>query len=177
MDVNFPPGTHLALTINGITREYSPIAGYLHVEKATGIPDPHIELMIRLVPNGALSGLLKHILSLDNGGGALGRGGSGGVTTKTTASASTSTSTIPLGVTMPCHVPCTIYGPLFPAPATFGYLPYYLPLRFTNGIAATALSDATVSTPVPVLVMIAGAFFLYPHNNILPFISIIHPFH
>ena len=143
MDVHFPPGAHLALTVNGITREYSPIAGYLHVEAATGIPNPHIEIMIRMVPNGALSGLLNQLLSLDTCG----------------------SSAIPLlGVTMPCHVPCTVYGPLYPAPATFGYLPYYLPPPRITSAAVTASS----STPVPMLVMIAGIFIPVPHNDIRP---------
>ena len=153
VDVHFPPGTHLALTVNGITREYSPIVGYLHVETSTGIPKPNIEVMIRMVPNGALSSHLRQVLSLETCG----------------------TSTNPqLGVTMPCHVPCNIYGPLYPAPAQFGYLPYYLPSPRSTTAATTSLKDMTAtSNPVPVLVMIAGKRITRTHTLFInvPYLS------
>jgi NAD(P)H-flavin reductase len=94
--ISCPPGSHIALKVGDVVREFTPISS---IERAN-----EVEIVVRLVRNGAFSSVLLPLLGLD-----LDRPPKNGWTE--------------------CSLDCGVYGPLLPLPARFGYRPYYSPVN------------------------------------------------
>jgi ferredoxin-NADP reductase len=85
-----PPGSHIALSIKGLVREYTPIRMTESNDR-----EGEITIIVRLVPEGVFSTLLRSVLK-------------DGQRTY-----------------LDCSIACNVYGPLYPLPARFGYVPSY----------------------------------------------------
>ena len=94
--INLSPGCHIALKMQNIVREFTPVI----VGDADVNTRGTCEIIMRLVPNGKFSSLLISTLKLES-----------------------ITSTFKDWTR--CSIPCDVYGPLLPLPSRFGYLPYY----------------------------------------------------
>lgn len=94
--INISPGCHVALRLENIVREFTPVVVGDADENTRGTA----EIMVRLIPEGKFSTLLISTLKLE------------------------SISSMCKEWTC-CLIPCDVYGPLLPLPSRFGYLPYY----------------------------------------------------
>lgn len=133
-DVQFPPGSHIALRLGEITREFCPISNSLYGGGGRNGP---MELLVRLVPGGMFCMRLKAALKQI-------------------------TSSADVAVAMGCNIACEVYGPLYPAPERFGYLPYYPSRRSHSHSQPPSPSHSPLYSPPEsadveaTLVMIAG---------------------
>lgn len=94
--ISCPPCSHISLKLGNVIREFTPTCSSGSVNE--------IEIVVRLVRNGAFSSVLRPLLNVDFDG-PQGRGWND------------------------CSLDCAVYGPLLPLPAKFGYRPYYSPIK------------------------------------------------
>jgi hypothetical protein len=140
--IDLPPGSHLALTLNGVVREYTPITSTSPnpIPNTTANPNPDpshnanpnpysIELIIRLVPNGQFSAALSSSLKLEpflklKNDLPLRKEGTEHPSPNYNPilKSDLNTDSNPWVLS---GVPVEIYGPLFPLPSKFTYRPYY----------------------------------------------------
>lgn len=124
--INCPPGSHIALKLGEVIREFTPIY--------SGNNTNEIEIVVRLVLNGAFSSVLLSLLGLDL---------HGSLRTEWTD----------------CFLECGVYGPMMPLPAKFGYRPYYSPVKTcsSDSLRPTLIMIGAGSGAMPLFSVIAAA--------------------
>jgi Oxidoreductase FAD-binding domain len=141
--ISCPPGSHISLKLGSIVREFTPMYSS---ESAN-----ELDIVVRLVRNGAFSSVLLSLLGLNFDG-------------------------PPKRGWTECSLDCGVYGPLLPLPAKFGYRPYYSPRPlescYSDPCRPTLIMIGGGSGVMPFLSVIAAALKNKNDRMILKLLSL-----